>query len=74
MWVAETARGKGLGRQVMLAIEDAAEERGCERARLDTFSYQARPFYEKLKDDPVRTRERGGYEVPAASLDANGTD
>jgi hypothetical protein len=32
----------------MLAIEGAAEERGCERAHLDTFSYQARPFYEKL--------------------------
>lgn len=48
VWVAETARGKGLGRQVMLAIEGAAEERGCERAHLDTFSYQARPFYEKL--------------------------
>ena len=48
VWVAETARGKGLGRRVMLAIEGAAEERGCERAHLDRFSYQARPFYEKL--------------------------
>jgi GNAT superfamily N-acetyltransferase len=29
VWVAETARGKGLGRRVMLAIEGAAEERAA---------------------------------------------
>jgi len=32
----------------MLAIEGAAEERGYERAHLDTLRYQARAFYEKL--------------------------
>ena len=45
-------RGDGHGRRVMLALEQAARERGCTHAHLDTFSYQARPFYEKL-----------GYEV-----------
>jgi GNAT superfamily N-acetyltransferase len=48
VWVAEEERGKGLGRRLMLAIEAAAAERGCRHAHLDTFSYQARPFYERL--------------------------
>jgi GNAT superfamily N-acetyltransferase len=48
VWVAETERGKGFGRELILAIEAAAEQRGCRQAHLDTFSYQARPFYERL--------------------------
>ena len=48
VWVAEEARRAGLGRRLILAIESAARERGCRHAHLDTFSYQARPFYEKL--------------------------
>jgi GNAT superfamily N-acetyltransferase len=48
VWVAEQERGKGLGRRLVLAIEAAAAERGCRHAHLDTFSYQARPFYERL--------------------------
>jgi GNAT superfamily N-acetyltransferase len=48
VWVAEEERGKGLGRRLMLAIEAAAAARGCRHAHLDTFSYQARPFYERL--------------------------
>jgi hypothetical protein len=41
----------------METIEQAAKERGCTYAHLDTFSFQARPFYEAL-----------GYEV-FATLD-----
>ena len=52
VWLSESARGGGHGRRVMLALEQAARERGCTHAHLDTFSFQARPFYEKL-----------GYEV-----------
>ena len=52
MWVSEAQRGRGLGRRIITAMETAGRERGCLRAHLDTFSYQARPFYEKL-----------GYEV-----------
>ena len=48
VWVADEQRGQGLGRRIMAAIEDAGRARGCTRAHLDTFSYQARPFYEKL--------------------------
>jgi len=47
VWVAEELRGRGLGALLLAAIEDAGRARGCTRAHLDTFSYQARPFYER---------------------------
>lgn len=37
-----------LAEGLILALEQAARERGCTHAHLDTFSFQARPFYEKL--------------------------
>jgi GNAT superfamily N-acetyltransferase len=52
LWVADELRGDGLGTPLMSTIEDAARERGCVGSWLDTFSFQARPFYERL-----------GYEV-----------
>jgi GNAT superfamily N-acetyltransferase len=48
LWVAESERGKRLGSQLMQVAEDTARARGCTHAWLDTFEYQARPFYEKL--------------------------
>ncbi|CAI0811597.1 GNAT family N-acetyltransferase [Serratia liquefaciens] len=48
LWVADSQRGSGLGRKVLLAAEREAKARGCRYVRLDTFSFQARPFYEKL--------------------------
>ena len=48
VWVSETLRRTGLGRRLMAEIECVAVERGCTHAHLDTFSYQARPFYERL--------------------------
>ena len=36
MYVAPRARGKGLGRTLLRALEDAAVDLGCNRARLDT--------------------------------------
>ena len=46
--VAAPARGKGFGKELMKRAELYAVERGCTDAFLDTFSFQARPFYEKL--------------------------
>ena len=48
LWVDERARGRGIGTQLLRAAEDLARARGCVGATLDTFEYQARPFYEKL--------------------------
>jgi len=41
-------RGKGLGTDLMNQAEDIARQRGCTGIWLDTFSFQALPFYEKL--------------------------
>ena len=48
VWIADELRGRGYGRELMLQVETYAKERGCRHAHLDTFSYQARPLYEKL--------------------------
>ena len=48
VWVAKHLRRGGHGRRLIEAIEDAGRKRGCRHAHLDTFSYQARPFYERL--------------------------
>lgn len=48
LWVAESQRGTGLGSRLMLRAEEIARERGCLAAALDTFEFQARPFYERL--------------------------
>ena len=47
VWVSAAKRHHGLGSRLLAAIEAAAVERGCLHAHLDTFSYQARPFYER---------------------------
>jgi len=52
LWLADEVRGRGLGRDLMRRAEEEAARRGCQHAYLDTFSFQARGFYERL-----------GYEV-----------
>ncbi|TMJ13906.1 MAG: GNAT family N-acetyltransferase [Alphaproteobacteria bacterium] len=48
LFVPETLRGTGVGSQLMLRAEEIARDRGCRGAWLNTFSFQARGFYEKL--------------------------
>ncbi len=48
LWVREDLRGQGYGRALMQAAEREAVRRGCRGAHVDTMSFQARPFYEKL--------------------------
>src|SRR5271157_1071172 len=53
LWVSEIARGQGHGSQLLEAAEAYAKERSCKGVCLDTFSFQARPFYER-HGTPVR--------------------
>lgn len=48
VFVPEVLRGTGVGRRLMEEAECEALRRGCGAAWLDTFSFQARGFYEKL--------------------------
>lgn len=47
LWVAPELRGQGHGRRLLLGAEALALERGCLGARLGTFDFQARDFYER---------------------------
>jgi GNAT superfamily N-acetyltransferase len=48
LFVPETMRSLGVGRKLMIEAEAEAIRRGCRAAALDTFSFQAPGFYEKL--------------------------
>ena len=59
LWIDEAVRGKRWATKLMDQAEAYARERHCHSVELDTHSFQARPFYEKL-----------GYET-AATLDCD---
>ncbi len=46
--VDKSVNGKGFGTKLMQLAETEALARGCRHAHLDTFSFQALPFYQKL--------------------------
>ena len=47
LFVPEALRGRSLGAQLLARAEEQARQRRCIGAWLDTFSFQARGFYEK---------------------------
>jgi GNAT superfamily N-acetyltransferase len=48
LYVPEEFRTRGFGSWLMKQAEEVAAKRGCVGVRLDTFSFQAPGFYEKL--------------------------
>ena len=48
LWVSDTLRGNGVGKQLMTQAEHVAISRGCKGAHLDTFEFQAPGFYKQL--------------------------
>jgi GNAT superfamily N-acetyltransferase len=48
LFVPEDRRGRSVGTEIMQEGEALAVARGCIGASLDTYSFQARGFYEKL--------------------------
>ncbi len=48
LWVADGSRGRGHGRALLERAEQIARNGGCRNARVDTFDFEARGFYEKL--------------------------
>ncbi len=59
LWVAEAARGAGHGTRLMEDAEAYAHSRGAVGVTLETYSFQARPFYERLRYEVLSTLD--GY-------------
>ncbi|QUJ69910.1 GNAT family N-acetyltransferase (plasmid) [Photobacterium sp. GJ3] len=57
LWVDPSLQHQGIGRQLLTQIEHHAKACGCHSVLLDTFSFQARPFYEKQGYRCVMTLE-----------------
>jgi GNAT superfamily N-acetyltransferase len=48
LWIDEKYRHRGYGGKLLQVAETEARDAGCKYARLDTFEFQARPFYERF--------------------------
>lgn len=48
LWIDDAIRGQGLGTQVMEEAEAAARRHGCAFMHVDTMSFQALEFYQKI--------------------------
>jgi GNAT superfamily N-acetyltransferase len=53
LWLEEPLRGQGWGTRLLETAHEIGREHGAEAAFLDTFSWQARPFYERFGYETV---------------------
>jgi GNAT superfamily N-acetyltransferase len=64
LWVSDSLRGQGHGSALLREAESLARSVGCVGAKLDTYEFQAKPFYQKhgysvfgvLEGYPANTR------------------
>lgn len=47
MWIEESLRNQGYGTTLLEMMENEAVKLGCRHAHVDTYSFEAKPFYEK---------------------------
>ena len=55
LWVDAALRGQGHGTRLLVRMEEEAVRLGCRNAHLDTYSFEARPFYEKNGNEECAT-------------------
>jgi len=48
LWIEESLRNRGYGTRLVNLVETEATELGCQYAHVDTYSFEAKPFYERL--------------------------
>jgi ribosomal protein S18 acetylase RimI-like enzyme len=53
LWVAETARGRGIGSELVRAVEQHARAKACRVIFVATHSFQAPGFYMRMGFEPV---------------------
>jgi GNAT superfamily N-acetyltransferase len=47
LWIREDSRGDGWGSRILRAAEEEARRRGCDRAVVSSFTFQAPGFYQR---------------------------
>ncbi|WEH40081.1 GNAT family N-acetyltransferase [Streptomyces sp. NBC_01218] len=47
LWIREESRRAGWGKTILRAAEDEARRRGCDRATVSSFTFQAPAFYQR---------------------------
>jgi GNAT superfamily N-acetyltransferase len=57
LWIEESLRNLGYGTRLMDLIETEAIELGSQYAHVDTYSFEAKPFYERLGYELFATLE-----------------
>jgi GNAT superfamily N-acetyltransferase len=66
LWVREDSRGDGWGSRILHAAEEEARRRGCDRACVSSFTFQAPSFYQR--NGYVETGRTLGFPGDAADV------